>query len=118
MNTPRILRTRSVGTKLSEEEYSRVETAAVRRGLTVGEWSREVLLEAAGKPAPAATPGEEILLAEILALRTILLNLFYEAVSGEAVRPDRMQELIAKADGEKREKASSRFQAQHPEPAP
>lgn len=30
-------RTRSVGTKLSEEEYARLEALATGRGLTVGE---------------------------------------------------------------------------------
>ena len=40
-------RTRSVGTKLTEEEYRRLESKAAERGLTVGEWVREVLLETA-----------------------------------------------------------------------
>jgi hypothetical protein len=35
-------RTRSVGTKLTEEEYGRLESKASERGLTVGEWVRKV----------------------------------------------------------------------------
>jgi len=46
-------RTRSVGTKLSEEEYARLEALAAQRGLTVGEWVREVVLKA-GEPQPAS----------------------------------------------------------------
>jgi len=46
-------RTRSVGTKLSEEEYARLEALAAQRGLTVGEWVREVVLKA-GEPRPAS----------------------------------------------------------------
>ena len=42
-------RTRSVGTKLSEEEYARLEALASQRGLTVGEWVREVVIKA-GEP--------------------------------------------------------------------
>ena len=79
----RTSRTRSVGTKISDEEYARLEASAAESGLTVGEWCREVLLKASGHPAPLATPTEETLLSELLALRTILLNLFYDVASGE-----------------------------------
>src|SRR5580658_7017401 len=79
----RTSRTRSVGTKISDEEYARLEASAAESGLTVGEWCREVLLKASGQPAPLATPTEETLLSELLALRTILLNLFYDVASGE-----------------------------------
>jgi len=116
MAPPKSARTRSVGTKLSEEEYALLEAAAAKCGMTVGEWCREELLHAAGEdgnstatPAPAtrtATPTEETLLAEVLALRTILLNLFYDLAQGQPMTTERMQELIAKADAEKREKAS------------
>jgi len=114
-----------VGTKLTEEEYALLEAVAAKRGLTVGEWCREELLRGAsngnststtatsaapiGKPA---TSTDETLLAEILALRTILLNLFYDLAHGETVSADRMQELIAKADGEKYEKALGRLKSQ------
>jgi hypothetical protein len=86
MAPPRSARTRSVGTKLTEEEYARLEAAAARSGRTVGEWCREELLHAASAAgengngsataAAPASPAEETLLAEVLALRTILLNLF------------------------------------------
>ena len=94
------------------------QLSIAKRGLTIGEWCREELLHAAADGNSAATltrttrPADETLLAEVLALRTILLNLFYDLANGETVSPDRMQELIAKADSEKREKASSRLQAQ------
>jgi hypothetical protein len=110
MSTAKMARTRSAGTKLTEEEYALVESAAARRGLTVGEWCREELLQAAGEPAAIGTPAEEILLAEVLALRTILLNLFCDMANGGEMHSDRMQELIAKGDGDKREKALQRLQ--------
>ncbi len=74
-------RTRSVGTKLSEEEYARLEALAAPRGLTVGEWVREVVLKA-GEPRPEATPAEQTLLSEVLALRAILINTVYDLASG------------------------------------
>ena len=67
-------RTRSAGTKLTEAEYERLERAAKARGLKLGEWVREVLLEAC-EPASRA---EREVLEEVLALRTIVLNVMYE----------------------------------------
>ena len=65
-----VFRRKSIGTKVSEEEYARLEALAGGRAL--GEWVREVLLrELDGRQA---RPADEILLAEVLALRTILLN--------------------------------------------
>jgi hypothetical protein len=44
-------RTRSVGTKLTEDEYARLESFAKQRGLTPGEWVREIVLAAFGRPS-------------------------------------------------------------------
>jgi predicted DNA-binding protein len=38
------LRTKSIGFKVSEEEYARLETAAQTSGQTLGEWCREAIL--------------------------------------------------------------------------
>jgi hypothetical protein len=48
------LRTKSIGTMVSEEEYAQLERAASGRGLTLGEWCREVMLASAnGQPSQA-----------------------------------------------------------------
>jgi hypothetical protein len=109
MNTGRVARTRSVGTKLTEAEHAQVETAAARRGLTVGEWSREELLRVAGAPGPAATAAEQMVMAEVLALRTVVLNLVYDLARGTPVDAERMEQVIAKADGQKWEKVRERL---------
>jgi hypothetical protein len=49
-------------------------------GMTLGEWCREVLLERIDGRKPSVI--EETLLAEVLALRTILLNAFYKRGPG------------------------------------
>jgi hypothetical protein len=77
-------RTRSVGTKLTEEEYAKLEALAVQRGVTPGEWVREIVLAAFEKPQPEATPTEQALLSEILALRTILINTVYDLGAAKA----------------------------------
>ena len=38
------LRRKSIGFKVSEEEYAQLETAAQTSGRTLGEWCREVVL--------------------------------------------------------------------------
>ena len=41
-------RTKTLGTKVSEEEFAQLESAASERGLTLSEWCRETLLSVAG----------------------------------------------------------------------
>lgn len=62
-------RTRSIGTKVTDEEYARIEALAGEQAIS--EWARGALLKAA---APAT---DSVVLAELLALRTILLNLHF-----------------------------------------
>jgi hypothetical protein len=107
-------RTRSVGTKLTDEEYAQLESLAAARGVTPGECVRELVLSAfpktaGGKPVAEATLAEQTVLSEVLALRTILINLHYDLAAGHAIAPERMRELIAKADDGKVEKAIERL---------
>jgi hypothetical protein len=74
-------RTRTVGCKMTDNEYERLSAVAEGDGMTLGEWVREVLLERADGRKPSVI--EETLLAEVLALRTILLNVHFTAAKGE-----------------------------------
>jgi mobilization protein NikA len=104
-----VLRTKSIGTKVSNEEYARLEELAKGRGVTLGEWFREVLL---GELEQAvATAAEETVLAEVLALRTILLNVQYALARGEHLSAEEMRVLIERADQEKLRKAVERLTA-------
>ena len=107
-------RTRSVGTKLTDEEYAQLESLAAAQGVTPGEWVRELVLAAfpktAGrKPVAEATLAEQTVLSEVLALRTILINIIYDQANGHEIAPERMRELIAKANDGKVEKAIERL---------
>jgi hypothetical protein len=105
-------RTKSVGTKVSEEEFAALESRARARKLTLSEWVRAELLEPRADGGGAA---DEVLLGEVLALRTILLNLMFSLTNGKAVTPEAMQELIARADGDKARKAMERLTAVVPQ---
>lgn len=98
-----VMRTKSIGAKVSEEEYARLEELANAARQSMGEWIREVLLEQAAITKTNAP--EETVLAELLGLRTILLNLLFTVAKGEAMTAEQMQSLIARADAGKVERA-------------
>jgi hypothetical protein len=94
-----ISRTKSAGAKVTEQEYAQLEALAQTRGLTLGEWCRDVLL-AQLKPSVASLP-EETILAEILGLRMIMINLLRALGNEEALTPEKVQKVIQWADTEK-----------------
>ncbi len=104
MVKPAILRTKSVTTKVTEAEYARLEEQAALAGLNLSEWIRGRLLENADGKAG-------VLLGEMLALRTILLNLLFSISQGKPVTAESMQELIGKADDGKVRRALERLAA-------
>jgi hypothetical protein len=107
------LRTKSIGTKVSEEEFAALEATARAADMTLSEWVRAVLLAAPGVELPddeAALAGR-VALAELLALRTLLLNLFFRAAKGEAIPEAEMRALIERADGAKMQRARERLEA-------
>ena len=61
--SPKQLRGRSLGTKLSEAEYAQCEKSAARRGQTLSEWCRQALLDAVAGPAPR--PEAEVMLGSV-----------------------------------------------------
>jgi hypothetical protein len=91
-------RTKWLGTKVTEDEYARCLTLKGTGSLS--DWARAVLLRAA-EPDPL----HQALLAEVLALRTILLNVHFAVANGQPVTLDRMQMLIDRADHDKWDKA-------------
>jgi len=96
------LRTKSVSTKVTDEEYAQFEALAGEQ--TISEWARDVLLKAT-KP----NAGEQTVLAEVLALRTILLNIHFAISQGQTLTIEKMQQLIERADQNKLNKARQRL---------
>jgi hypothetical protein len=103
------IRNRIVGCKMTDGEYERLSVVVESEGMTLGEWCREVLLEHVEGRKPSVI--EETLLAEVLALRTILLNLHFTVAKGEAITAEGMQEIIERADAGKTKKAAERLAA-------
>ena len=106
------LRTKSVGTKVSEAEFALLEERARGAGLRLAEWVREALLAAPMEPGMGSgVDSGEIALAEVLALRSLLLNLHFRAAKGEPVPEAEMRSLIERADGVKMQRARERLEA-------
>jgi hypothetical protein len=92
-------RTRSISTKVTEEEYTQIVAGAKPR--TVSEWARPILVQAS-EPVDI----EFLLLAEFLALRTILLNFHFSLADGGGTPSiEAMRALIDRADREKVDRA-------------
>jgi hypothetical protein len=106
------LRTKSIGTKVSEEEFAALEATARAADMTLSEWVRAVLLAAPGVELPddeAALAGR-VTLAEVLALRTLFLNLQFRQDQGPMTEAE-MRGLIERADAVKGERARERLEA-------
>ena len=103
------IRNRTVGCKMTDSEYERLSAVVESEGMTLGEWVREVLLERIEGRKPSVI--EETLLAEVLALRTILLNLHFAVAKGETITAEAMQTIIDRADAGKAKKAAERLAA-------
>src|SRR5260370_7503568 len=101
------VRTKSISTKVTEEEYAQFETLAGEQ--TISEWARDVLLK-----APKPNAGEQTVLAELLALRTILLHMHFAVSQGQTLTAAEVQQLIERADQNKLTTARQR----PAEPAP
>jgi hypothetical protein len=92
-------RTKSISTKVTEEEYARLDELAGAAGQNMSEWVREILV------GRLEREGTETVLAELLGLRTILLNLLFTQAKGEALSVEEMQAVIERADAAKLERA-------------
>ena len=103
------LRNRTVGSKMTESEYEKLVALAERDGLRLGEWCRAALLAQASTPeGPRPIATEQTLLAEVMALRTILLNALFKLAQGAVLTAEELDRLIARADGERFERAQER----------
>jgi hypothetical protein len=99
------LRNRSLGTKLTEVEYASVEAAALRAGIGLSEWCRRAVLELAEREG--VDSAGNVVVAELLSLRAVLLNVLFRLSRGESISEDEMRQLIDRADRDKHKRAAA-----------
>ena len=96
-------RGRSIATRLTDAEFGEVEAAAVIAGKKVGEWLREAALaQARGTHYDEQT--DQILLAELMGMRSLMLNLFARASEGPLTTDD-LRKMSAYSDSIKEQRA-------------
>ena len=87
-------------------------------GLTLSEWCREALLagvngqkeKSVADLSAASETGQAALMAELVALRAILLNVLFRQTNGQVLTAEEMQGLIDRADADKVRKARERLE--------
>jgi len=94
-------RAKSVATRLTEAEFAEVESAATKAGKKVAEWLRDAALTQA---RASEEPTDPILLAEIMGMRSLMLNLFAKASEGPISVED-LRKMSVHADSIKEQKA-------------
>jgi hypothetical protein len=103
--TPRAgesFRAKSISTRITETEFAEIESVASAEGKKVAEWLREAALaQARGRRAGETDP---VLLAELMAVRTLLVNLFASASKGP-LSEESIRKMTAYADSIKLQKA-------------
>jgi hypothetical protein len=96
-------RTKSIATRLTEAELAEVEAAASQVGKKVAEWLRDTALTAVRGPQEVAT--DAVLLAELIGIRSLMVNLFAQASKGPLTSED-IQKMRSYADSIKDQKAA------------
>ena len=95
-------RAKSIATRLTEAEFGEVEAAAAANGKKVAEWLREAALAHARAAIEEQT--DPILLAEIMGMRSLMLNLFARASEGPLTNED-LRKMSAYSDSIKEQRA-------------
>lgn len=99
------LRVETLATRLSSAEMRTVEAAAEATGITRSEWLRDAALAYLNRPSQTPSISfESTLLAEIMGLRSLVLNLFPAAIPGFAVGS--VRQIMAYADSVKHGEAA------------
>lgn len=95
-------RVKSISTRITETEFEEVESAAAADGKKVAEWLREAALAQARRRRTGET--DPFLLAELIAVRNLLVNFFASASKG-LLSEESIRKMVAYADSIKLQKA-------------
>ncbi len=97
-----VLRAKTISTRVTPEELAEIEAAAEGAGESLAEWLRDLALKAARERPADPT---ELVLAEVSALRYMLLNLFHATAlanaEGKHLLPDSVVKIRDQANARK-----------------
>ena len=95
-------RTKVLSIRLTTDEWAAIAHAAAGQSLST--WTRATLLRAV-----AAPPADQILLAEILAVRTLVLHVQMAVNNGEALTTEHLERLMVRVDQDTMRDARARL---------
>jgi hypothetical protein len=90
----------SVSSRVTQEELCSLERIAAANGKAVGEWAREVLLEAAQRTGP------DVVLVELVATRMLVVNMLKMLGQNHAITEAEYAKIQSQVQGAKRRVAS------------
>ena len=95
-------RSQSIGTKVTVEEETVLIRTAEIEGKFISEWVRETLLRAARERLQPA----DALMAEVQALRLLLINTLEPLLRGDKMTPEQFREMLRYVKTNKRKAAA------------
>jgi hypothetical protein len=110
-------RTKSIATRLTDAEFAEIESAAGSAGKKVAEWLREAALAQARATGEEKKTTDTVLLAEVMALRSLIVNLFAVASKGP-LSDETLRKIAAYADAIKDQKAEELLARKRSQTAP
>ena len=100
-------RNQTLTTKLTQTESAAIEAASEADGKTVGEWLRDVALQALRE----RSDGIELVLTEVVGLRLFLNNILKSMTMGERLTPEAFAALLDNVKAHKGEVARDLLQS-------
>jgi len=97
------VRSRQIGVRLTEPEYTTLEKLAWAEGRTIGDWARERLLVHMGAPSGDIPTGH--LLTEIIGLQLFLSHVLGPLACGQTITTAQYEELLRQVRANKRRAA-------------
>ncbi len=95
-------RSQSIATRFTKDEERALLRVASEQGMTLREWSRDVLLSAA---RGSRLPEENALFTELQALRLLLINTLEPLLRGDKMTPEQFKEMLRYVKTNKRKAA-------------
>lgn len=96
-------RSQSIATRFTKDEERALLRVASEQGMTLREWSRDVLLSAA---RGSRLPEENALFTELQALRLLLINTLEPLLRGDKMTPEQFKEMLRYVKTNKRKAAA------------
>ena len=99
---PRVpARTQTASTKLTEKEFAALENVAVGRGISPGEWIREVLLREVKRASGRGSA--QMVLTEVVGVQLLLMNVLKSIVCGDSMTTADFDKIVQEVHRAKRE---------------